>query len=508
MFKNTFFVTLSLVISAALGFLSQLLFAAKFGVSEEMDLYFRIVSIPSMITGASSVIFASLFIPLFSKVKSNVNEYNEYVRGISLIVFTTGLLFMLVCVIVSTSYISALRAEITTSLRQLIFNISLFISIGAGCSLMSGYMSAILNYEKRFLKVAWTSVLPQLLIIICVSLFHTELGVLSISLGYAFGFFIQFIVLLNASELSLRIDKINLRKIPNQIELLKKSMFVFLALLPFSITAPIAYYWAADMEAGSISYIGYSLAFSSFLSVVVSMGVSTVAFPVMADDFANDREKSSLIYFQQTLRYLLMLAMFLAGLILALRVEIITVFYSRGSFNTESVENFSNIIIWFLLSAVFIAGLNLLRSLLFARSENLKLAILGVVFTIIYFVLAGVLKEILSLTGIGIANLVCYALLFILTAHIARNKNPSFLGLKIYGFMGRNILVISIPYLATYFSIKIFNEHVTLIENIFISVILYSFLYLIVARFVFNLREVEILIKTTYSRLKSLRDFK
>jgi putative peptidoglycan lipid II flippase len=507
MFKNTFFVTLSLVASAALGFLSQLLVAAKFGVSEEMDLHFSIVSFPSIVTGTSSVIFTSVFIPFFSKFKSNINEYTEYIKDIGLIIFVAGLLFMVVSVIISVSYIGGQSEEIKTGRRQLICYVSLFISIGAGCSLMSGYMSAILNYERRFLKVAWTSVLPALLIIICVILLDAKLGVLSISLGYAMGFFLQFIVLLNACKLNLRLDKINVKKIVDKIELLKQSIFVFLALLPFTITAPIAYYWAADIEVGSISYIGYSLAFSGFLSVVVSMGISTVTFPDLADNFVNDKEKSSLPHFQQTLFYVLILAMFLAGMLITLRVEIITFIYLQESFNSELVENLSILIKWFFLSAVFISGLNLLRTLLFARSENLKLAILGLAFSITYFVIAGILKEIFSISGIGIANLVCYTLLFAMTAHMARNKNLTFLGLRLYGLIVKSALTVSITCLITYFFLKILNVYFTSIISILISVLLYSFVYFIVAKFVTNLRDAEILIKTVYIQLKSLRNF-
>jgi putative peptidoglycan lipid II flippase len=508
MIKNTFIVTSSLIASAALGFLSQILFAAKFGASEAMDLHFRIVAIPSMVTGASSVIFTSLFIPLFPKVKSNINEYHEYINSTWLVIFITGLLFMVVSMLVSVSYIGGKSEKVTSGQLQLVFYVSLLISIGAGFSLMSGYMSAVLNYERRFLEVAWTSVLPALLTIICVILFHSKIGVLSISLGYAIGFFLQFVVLLSACKLSLRIDKISLNRIPDQIGVLKQSIFVFLALLPFSVTAPIAYHWAADIEAGSVSYIGYSLAFSGVLSVVVSMGISTVAFPELADNLSKDREESSLLHFQQTIRYLLMLAMFFAGMIVALRVEVLTVFYSRGLFKPESVENLSELIIWFLVSAVFIAGLNLLRNLLFARRANLKLAALGVAFTITYFVLAGVLKELFSLAGIGMANLLCYALLFVLTAHIARNKIPTFLGLNLYGFMGKSALAASIPCLIIFYSLEFLHFHFAQFASILIGVGLYSALYLFVAKAILNLGEVEVLTRIIYRHLKSLLNFK
>jgi putative peptidoglycan lipid II flippase len=492
MIKNTLFVTLSIIASAALGFLSQLLFAAKFGVSQEMDLHFRIVSIPSMVTATSSVIFASVFIPFFSRLKSNKIEYKEVAKNIWLSVFIAVLLFIIISLILSVTYIGKEGHEIIADRSRLIFFISLFVSIGAGSTLMSGYLSSLLNFEKRFLTVAWTAVLPALFIIICVILLDDEIGVISISLGYAIGFFIQFIVLLYASNLGLRIDKIKLKKIPDLVGLLIKSILVFLALLPFSITAPVAYYWASEIEVGSISYIGYSLALSGFLSVVVSMGLSTVTFPDLAEKFANNREKSNQIKFQHSLHFVLMFAIFLAGLIISLRTEIITILYERGSFNSNSVENLSMFIVWFYLSAVFTAGLNLIRTLLFARNENIKLAIIGVVFSLFYFILSGILKEFLHLNGIGIANLICFALLFIVCVHIARNKNHGFLGISLYIFLVKNITTASISYLAIYFSLNFIVLNLSLAVKIIIGVFLYSSIYLILALFIFKIREVNI----------------
>ena len=53
MFKNSLLVSICLILSAFLGFIAQIIFANKFGASVEMDIYFKILSIPAIITGIS-----------------------------------------------------------------------------------------------------------------------------------------------------------------------------------------------------------------------------------------------------------------------------------------------------------------------------------------------------------------------------------------------------------------------------------------------------------------------
>ena len=174
--------------------------------------------------------------------------------------------------------------------------------IGSGFAIISSYLSAILNYEKQFFRVSLTSILPAFFMIAFVLLFHNELGVRSISLGFCVGFIIQFIILYKASKISLIPPLFSIKQMPYKRLLLKQTFLVTLSLLPFTILAPIAYFWASKLEIGSISYLGYSQSFAGFLSVAVSMGISIVALPDLSDKFANNKVESSLYQFEQSLR--------------------------------------------------------------------------------------------------------------------------------------------------------------------------------------------------------------
>ena len=385
MFKNTLLVTICLVLSSVLGFIAQIVFASSFGASIEMDIYFKILSVPAIVTGISAMIFSSVLIPTFAKFKSNQLELNKFIDSIWIFILLFGFLFILIGFLISSINIDMFIPKNTPHLRQLSIQVSLMVWIGSGFAIMSGYLSAILNYNKQFFKVAWTSLLPALFMITIVLLFYKELGVRSISLGFCVAFILQFIILLKASKISLNFSSFNINEIPFKKNLLKQSFLVTLSLLPFTILVPIAYFWASQLEIGSISYLGYSQSFAGFLSVAVSMGISIVSLPELSDKFANEEGNSSLYDFEKSLRYVLLIAMLAAGALIALRMPILTLFYQRGSFDTESVDNLSSVVPWYLLAAVFTGGLNLLRTLFYSRGEFKNIAGLGLIIPIIFF---------------------------------------------------------------------------------------------------------------------------
>ena len=415
-----------------------------------------------------------------------------------------AILFTSIGVLLSVINMDLFISETQANLRNIGIQVSLMIWIGSGFIIMSSYLSAILNYNKKFFKVAWTSLLPASFMIIIVLLFHEKLGVRSISLGFCIAFILQFIIFFKASKISLNFSSFNIKQIQYKKLLLKQSGLVILSLLPFTILVPIGFFLASQLETGSVSYLGYSQSFAGFLSVATSMGVSIVSFPELADKFANKEGESSLYKFEKKLRYVLLIAMFAAGAFIALRIPILTLFYQRGSFDSESVNNLASVVPWYLLAAVFVAGLNLLRNLFYSKGEFKYIARLGLIIPIIFFVLAGFLKEIFSFVGIGVAYALTFAILFLMTVNYAKNKEVLFLTNNFLFFILKNAISVIIASLIVMLTLPFILNSTSQLISIACSLVIFLFVYLLSSKFIFRLNEIEQIISLLTSRLKSL----
>ena len=87
MLKNTIVVTLLLILSSVFGFIAQIVFVNKFGASVEMDIYFTLLSIPTVITGIIPIIFSSVLIPTFASMKSSQIELDKFTNSVWKFVF-------------------------------------------------------------------------------------------------------------------------------------------------------------------------------------------------------------------------------------------------------------------------------------------------------------------------------------------------------------------------------------------------------------------------------------
>ena len=225
--------------------------------------------------------------------------------------------------------------------------------------------------------------------------------------------------------------------------------------------------------------------------MAVSMGISIVSLPELSDKFANEEGNSSLYDFEKSLRYVLLIAMLAAGALIALRMPILTLFYQRGSFDTESVDNLSSVVPWYLLAAVFTGGLNLLRTLFYSRGEFKNIAGLGLIIPIIFFVLAGLLKEKFSFVGIGIANALTFALLFFMTVYLAKNKEIEFLTNNFLFFILKNTFAVAAASLFVILCLPFISNITSQLVSIAACLFLFLVVYILSSKFLFKIKEID-----------------
>lgn len=505
MLKNTSIVTIFLILSSVFGFIAQIVYASSFGAAIEMDIYFKILSIPTVITGIAPVVFSAVLIPSFAKYKREEEGLNQFIQLLWGYVFMFSVFFTFVGVTISLFNLNLLIPNLPIQLKKTAVEVILMVWVGSGFSLVSGFLAAVLNYKKIFIKVAWTSILPPLLMLLFVLMSHKYIGIRSISVGFILAFFIQFVIFFKAVMPSFSVNKFALKTVPNGKQLLSQSFFVMLSLMPFTIVVPIAYYWATFLPEGSITYLGYSQSFAGFLSVATSMGIAIVSFPNFADDFAIGNETVLLLKFERLLRIVLLISIFAATVFISLRLPILSLFYERGEFTRVYVENLSSVIPWYLVAAVAAAGLNLLRTFFYAKGNFKQIALIGIVMPVVFFILAGVLKEEFSFVGIGMANAFTFIILFFLTVFLAKNVEAKFLSYRFLVFIIKIVITSLIIGISTAYCFSWISNYAPTIISVIISFVIFTLNYILFSKYVMKQKEVNELVEIVINNLNSMR---
>jgi putative peptidoglycan lipid II flippase len=501
MLKNSVIVTFFLILSSLLGFIAQIVFARFFGTSAFMDIYFNILSLPSIITGLVPVVFTSVLLPNFTKFGANEKSLNDYISTLWTYVIIFSVFFsVLGCAF--TIYRIFFIYNLSEILKVTAIKVSLFVWLSSGIFIVSSFFSSILNYNKQFIKVVWVSILPPVFTILFVLLFHNFLGVISIALGTLVAILIQFIIFFSECTSKYSLNILLIKRIFNFKEFFYQISFVFFSLLPFTSFSPISFHIASKLVEGSVSSIGYAQNFSGFLSVATSMGASIVSYPSLLNDYENGDIDNSLFKFEITLKYILLFSIFFASAFISVRIPIINLLYNSGRFTDESFLNLVNIIPWYLISAIFIAGLNLLRTLFYTMGRFKSNAMLGFFGAFFFYFLAVLLKEILFIEGIAIANTISFFLLFLVSVLLLKSKKSNFLTTKFWLFLISNIISAVISTLVVfYLSLFIYEIFSSIVVSV-ICLTVFTIIFYLLSKFVFKSIEIIEIEKVIINQIK------
>ena len=123
---------------------------------------------------------------------------------------------------------------------------------------------------------------------------------------------------------------------------------------------------------------------------------------------------------------------------------------------------------------------------------------------VLFFILAGVLKENFSYVGIGIANAITFGVLFCSSVFLAKNKKAGFLTNNFLFFIINIILITIISSFITALSFKFILNITSQIVSIFVCLFLFSTVYFLCSKFIFQLQEIEKIKFIFLNKIKSL----
>lgn len=425
MFKKSIFVTIFVISGALINFFCQVLYGKYFGTGGDMAIYFKMNSIPTMFSTIFVSIFGSMLIPSFpeyekkGKFSDFVSYLNPRVKLMALSVALFGIVYSVLSVINASS----------VDHRILLMSVLLWILVYF--TIVNGFYSPVINYQKMFYRVSLTTLMCSGITLVCVFLFHGYLGVLSIPLGMILGVVIRYILFQKEVPLKKHHETFRL----DYKDIGRRALYTMGVMLPFSSFAAIAYSWCGKFDMTGVSYLGYSHSFEGALSLAASSGIATVSFPDMAKNLSSsDKEsrRTALCGFSSRIKLVVFITSILAVFCAFFCKPVITILLQRGEFSEDSTNGLSHVLPFYLVGGSFIALMNLVRICFYSLKRVKEFSIVAMGVTGLFFLLSHVLVGKIGYVGIGICECVMWILFFIVSIVELTVINGSFLTKSFY----------------------------------------------------------------------------
>ncbi len=347
--KTAFIIMMISLFSKILGFVREMVIAAKYGASIDSDAYIMSITIPSSVFVVVAGALATTFIPVLSekivnKSKKNTLKFINNSLNVTLFlcigITALGIIYAPVLVKTIAPKFSGERYDLTVQLTKLTFPMVAF-------TVLSGVITGALQSFGRFAAPAATG-LPYSIIIIFTALTLTDaygikgLAIATVVAGLAQvliqmpslfkeGYGYEFVFDIRDKGIS----KILLLTVP-----------VMISTGVQQINIVIGRIMASGLAVGSISALNYGNRLTGFVSGIFIAAISTVTYPTMAKlNACYDMSALRKVLLKGMNAIILIISPAVTGLI-ALRYPIIRLLFERGAFDKNATQMTSTALLY------------------------------------------------------------------------------------------------------------------------------------------------------------------
>ena len=374
----------SYLLSAVLGIARDRLLTGRFGLGNELDVYYSAFTVPDfialiLILGAIS----AAIIPIFSSyVVHSKEEAWQYVSNL-LTIFLTFLIGVCLVLIIFAPWLvhliapgfSESKKEMTVVLMRIMFLSPIILGT-------SSIISGILQVFHRFLVTALAPIMYNLGIIIGILFFVPWFGLPGLAFGVVLGGLLHLAIQLPAFFHSGFRYKFMFNLLhPGVRRTLNLTVPRSIGLGAGQFNTMVITAIASTLVAGSVAVYNLANNLSSLLVNAVAVSLSTAIFPAMAQAFAREDKSNFETKFVKAFLQLMFLSIPISIGIFLLRAQIVRVFYGTGKFTWLDTRLTAACLGIFCLG-LFAQGLIFLLSKTFYAAHNTKIPALISVATV------------------------------------------------------------------------------------------------------------------------------
>lgn len=331
--RSALFVMVATLGSALLGFVRELVNAASFGTSGEMDAFLAASIVPMILFGVFNGALVNALVPIFSDYVATDREDDAWRLASTLILTIAGGLSAAAALVAyfAPVYIPWIarfhdaRLELAVAMARVLMPTII-------ASSLAGIVAALLNSYQRFRAAALQGLVANLCIVGGVVVFCPRFGIGALVIATLVGAFAQLAVQLPAF--------FALRRFRWVFDFQHVGMRRLLVVLgPIAVGSAAGQiglffdrFFASALAPGSISGMNYALKLAGFPQQIVINAIATVVFPLFAGQFATKNLTKLRASFVATIKAVFFLTIPMIVGLGVLAHPIVQTLFQRGAF--------------------------------------------------------------------------------------------------------------------------------------------------------------------------------
>jgi putative peptidoglycan lipid II flippase len=474
-----------------LGFLANVVIAAKFGAGKDMDVFFAATTLPYFIAAIICGALSFTFIPVFAEYR--LNSPGEIWKVVSSFINLSAIVSTILCVagivaaypimkVLAPGFDNAKLIQAAALLRLMLPVLVL--------SVINELMASVYYSDQRFLVPFLNKVINPLILMTYIFLFHASLNTKSIALAMLTASFVQAGTL--ASGFLIRKEfsysfVLDYRH-PGIIKMLKLMTPLILGMIVYRAVPITDRFFLSKLSVGSISHIGYAWKLISAIPPIIGAGITMSIFPLMAQHAASRNYDQLRGITSEAIRMLLFLSIPVVFISFLYGDAIIKVIFERGAFTSvDSASTYKAFAIYSSTIPAIVVG-SVLAQGFFVFQDTVTPTVLGIAEMAIYVILCSVLVPKFHYLAIPIAFASYFNASIFWTAYFVRRKMGSHGGYSVLLSFIKNLSSAAFALLIVIIAMGMTAGSLV---RVFISILMFLLIYGLISRLLFKTKESD-----------------
>lgn len=484
--------TLFGIISKGIGFIREIIYANKFGLSIDFDLFLISFTIPNIINSATIYLCQHYFIPSFNKEsKVSLVSGTEFFRQTFWLFSIVGLSIAIILFFISEDIIGlflTIHSDESRIFANKMFKIFLItIPINSGMSVIMAYQQAKFNFVTPAVSLAMLNII----VIAGVLLLTEYLNIYVLPLSFAIAYAISFIFLFSKVR-----KVITIFPLKSIFVIGEKERFKIIVSLIFIEGLSLSYVlidrlFISDVTYGGISTLNYAF-------VIFSLPVSLFSIPLITTLFSkfSTTPDSMNIDTRNAYGMILYIMLPISFIYYNWGDLILITFYEGGKFTSSNTYETFTILKYYSFGLIFLSIYHLFVKIFYSAKKYNYVLIISVFAIVVKIVFSALLVNKYKQEGLALSTTLLYIFLMSFASIFLLTK------LKVIRFFNlvQKLILIFLNLLIAYLISQFLIEFVELdyLGSKIISLMIFIFAFYITS---YNLNDSELnLIKLTIFR--------
>lgn len=468
--------TIILIFTKVLGFFRSMLFAAYFGASMHTDSYFLA---QEAIRNLNSILLAgitAIIIPLYSDAinDSDGNRRTEIGSSFMMLFSIVSIALCFVFVFFSDSITNIIAVGQSEEVKRQVSIYVKILSVIIPLSTLSGYVTQILNAEKKYIYPALVGGTYAIISVLSILLFSKKYGVTVLVYSLILANFVNLLILISKSRSKL-FEFSNIKKeFPLWTKTLSMMFPIMLSSATFEVQALVDRTVAGSLFEGAVTSLSYANTLYTLVTVIFTSSIITVYFTELSRNIADGNKEKWRENLTKSIQILIVVLIPISLFTFVYSIEIVSAVYLRGAFTLETVNATSKALKYY--GVIFVvAGVSTILTRAYHSLRLIKIptriSMLAVGLNILLTIF---LSKYLGIAGVTIATLLSEGIALVIKCILFKNE--------ICGNYAKNIfktfILCSFSSIISLILIGFANERLMTLQ-IMLRVIIIGFVYVV-----------------------------